>query len=484
MVSESNLLHLPAAFLATAVTAVLVWFGTGLHPLWPLLWVAPLPVLLVAFRSSAWRTTAVAFAAWFIGTLNLWHYVRVVMKDPLPTVLFILAGMALVFTLAVLLFRALVRRGAYWTGLLAFPAVWVSFEYLLSITSPSGTSDNLAYTQLKFLPFLQLASLTGPWGMSFLLLLFPAAVTLGLHLRREAPRRARAVVSVTFGVLALALLFGAIRLALPVRAGTVRVGLVATDHIMANTREAAQALPRLQAFAAQVHALAARGAQVVVIQEKSVGVVDSYQQQAYSILAHAAAANHVTLVAGLNLIQDSDRKRNAALVFSPSGTLLRRYTKHHLIPGMEAHYVVGRHIAVWPGPSSLWGVAICKDMDFPALSRRYGRAGVGLMLVPAWDFVVDAGFHGHMALMRGVESGFSVARSAADGYLTVSDTRGRILAQVRSNSAPFATLVANVPTAHVATLYLLLGNWFAWLVLALLLFSLAQLARFRKKPLA
>lgn len=80
--------------------------------------------------------------------------------------------------------------------------------------------------------------------------------------------------------------------------------------------------------------------------------------------------------------------------------------------------------------------------------------------------------------MRGVESGFSVARAAKNGYLTLSDSRGRILAETRSDSAPFATLVASVPAAHANTLYLLLGDWFAWLALALLLFTLVQLTIF------
>jgi apolipoprotein N-acyltransferase len=59
----------------------------------------------------------------------------------------------------------------------------VSIEYLRNLTTPHGTAGSLAYSQLRFLPFLQLASVTGPWGMTFLLLLFPSAVTLGWHLR-------------------------------------------------------------------------------------------------------------------------------------------------------------------------------------------------------------------------------------------------------------------------------------------------------------
>ena len=87
------------------------------------------------------------------------------------------------------------------------------------------------------------------------------------------------------------------------------------------------------------------------------------------------------------------------------------------------------------------------------------------MLVPAWDFSVDWIYHGNAALMRGVEDGFSVVRAAKYGSLYVSDDRGRILAEVMSDSAPFATLVAEVPVAHAVTPYLLFGNWFAWLAL-------------------
>src|SRR5215831_5880020 len=58
------------AVLAAAATAVLVYYGTGLLPWWPLMWFAPLPVLFYAARSSWWSTALVAFAAWFVGALN------------------------------------------------------------------------------------------------------------------------------------------------------------------------------------------------------------------------------------------------------------------------------------------------------------------------------------------------------------------------------------------------------------------------------
>ena len=95
-------------------------------------------------------------------------------------------------------------------------------------------------------------------------------------------------------------------------------------------------------------------------------------------------------------------------------------------------------------------------------------AGVGLMLAPAWDFRVDGFWHGHIAVMRAVEDGFSLVRAARGGLLTVADDRGRIVAETASNAAPFAILLATVHTGHDQTLFLKFGDWFAWCAIALL----------------
>ena len=122
-----------------------------------------------------------------------------------------------------------------------------------------------------------------------------------------------------------------------------------------------------------------------------------------------------------------------------------------------------------------WGVAICKDMDFTNPSRQYGRAGAGLMLVPGWDFNVDGAWHGHIAIMRGVEDGFSVVRAAKDGFLTVSNNRGKIADEMRSNAAPFTVMIATVPAGHSWTLFQVLGDWFGLAAIALLIFSIVRM---------
>src|SRR5262245_41095038 len=60
--------------LAIATSGALYFFSTGLQGLRPLVWVAPIPVLLLSLQSS-WRgAAAVAFVAYLLGGLNLVSY--------------------------------------------------------------------------------------------------------------------------------------------------------------------------------------------------------------------------------------------------------------------------------------------------------------------------------------------------------------------------------------------------------------------------
>jgi apolipoprotein N-acyltransferase len=461
------------ALLAIVVTAALFWFGKGLNPYWPLLWFAPIPVLRFASRAAWPSAAATAFLAWFFGSFSFWWYFRLLGMPPM-LVAFSFALEAVVFTLAVLLFRALLRRAASWGALVAFPAALVTYEWVRNSALPHGTAGSLAYTQLNFLPFLQLASVTGPWGMSFLLLLFPAAVVIGVYLRRAAPKQAFRIAGAGFGLVAIVLIFGAVRLATPAQGSTVTVGLIASDEPgnIDVAEEGTKTGELFRAYASQAKDLAARGAQVIVIPEKLGVMVNPDTKGVDGIFEKLADTTGVTTVAGMVRVSPPV-KYNEARVYAPEAPVLS-YDKHHMLPPFESNLKPGTTLTLMQKRSATWGVEICKDMDFTPLSREYGRKGVGLMLVPGWDFNMDRWWHGHIAVMRGVEDGFSVVRAAKDGYLTVSDDRGRILAERRSDSAVFATLLTDVPVAHHQTVYLFLGDWFAWVSVTLLVFAMSR----------
>ena len=122
-----------------------------------------------------------------------------------------------------------------------------------------------------------------------------------------------------------------------------------------------------------------------------------------------------------------DAKWNEARIYSPSSPV-RVYEKHHMLPPFESPLKPGTTRTLWKEPSGIWGVTICKDMDFPAMGRDYANDGAGLLLVPAWDFVGDGWLHGRMAILRGVESGFSIARAPKQGILN-GDRQSRTCAR-------------------------------------------------------
>jgi apolipoprotein N-acyltransferase len=105
-------------------------------------------------------------------------------------------------------------------------------------------------------------------------------------------------------------------------------------------------------------------------------------------------------------------------------------------------------------------------MDFPRLSREYALSGANLLLIPAWDFDLDRWAHSRMAILRGVENGFAIARAARNGLLTLSDNRGRILAERATIPGQFVSLNGRINVVREETFYTRTGDWFAWLCLA------------------
>jgi apolipoprotein N-acyltransferase len=111
----------------------------------------------------------------------------------------------------------------------------------------------------------------------------------------------------------------------------------------------------------------------------------------------------------------------------------------------------------------MMGVAICKDLDYPWFITSYGARDVTLMLVPAWDWEgPNAVMHERMSVVRGVENGFAMARSAKTGYVTAHDAYGRTLASSSTFDADPAMVIADVPLGPGPTFYSEYGDWFGW----------------------
>jgi len=449
---------------AALVTAALAYFGTGLHPIWWALWLAPVPVLTIAPRLHGATAFLFSAVAWLIGEMNQWNYVRHVIELPLQiTVLFFVVP-AVVFGLGVLFVRRFLRRGSVCLAAIAFPVYWVTYEYFSATTSPHGTWGNLAYTQMNCFPVIQIAAITGIWGISFIVFLF-AGATAALLSGVGKPRQ-RGVVAVTAGFVVCAVfVFGMWRLQSNPPAQSVAVTLIAKDVPMSvylGSEE--EALKLLGEYAAEIPRTAPTGTQIVVLPEKIGRITETALSAVDSLYSSTASATGTAIVLGL-VRKTPSGDFNSSRLYSADGKLEANYDKHHLIPDVEPEKP-GDTRVVLDQPSGRWGLQICKDLDFPALSREYADEGANLLLVPAWDFNLDGWLHSRMAVLRAVENGFVLARSARNGLLTLSDSRGRILAETATTSDRFVSVTGQLNVSRERTFYARTGDWFAWLCVA------------------
>ncbi|GLZ75764.1 apolipoprotein N-acyltransferase [Actinorhabdospora filicis] len=460
-----------AAALAAAASGVLWAFGTGLHPVPYLTWLAVLPVLLAATRVPAPLAALAAGLGYLGGAAPMWHYYTVDILVPVPLAAGLLIVPAIVLALAVWLFRTLALRGRLIAAALSVPAIWVSLEYLVRLFAPHGAYWSLAYTQADLLPVVQTASVAGVWGVSFLLLAVPSAVAAALVPGRRY--LAPAVLAALLLVLPLGL--GALRLVTSDEPRGPKVASVALPgpHIE-DDYDGPQGVQGVAGYLGALPGLAAAGAEIAVFPEKLFLVPEADAPGFLARWGAAAKDNRIGVVVGVHL-GERGVVSNAAVYFPADGGEPVIYRKHHMIPGLEVDVAPGEGTELTPGDAlagfGSYALIICKDLDFPDLVARDRDTGAGVLLAPALDFDDDSWLHDRMAVFRGVEQGMSLVRTAELGEALVSDPYGEVW---ETDGTP---LVRPVSVEPLWTVYSVLGDWFAWTALALSGLAVASLFR-------
>ncbi len=439
----------------------MLWsIGTGLHPIPGIALLAPLPVLWLAPRQSAPAVYAAAVLSWLGGNARYWSYFTETLQQPRVTTVALLFGSALAFGACVALFRKLLMQARFGWAVLVLPAAWTAAEFLFGMVGVFGAWWSIGYSQAGVDPIVRVAALTGVWGISFLVLAVSSAIGTTIAPGIRTSRRL-SVVGATVVVLAAFIGAGLWSSASASRGPVTRVGLVALAQPPMYVPVASPDGARMITEAVTaVDQLADQGADVIVFSEKAWHAERSDLFLLRDPLTAVAARRGVDVVVGLELEQP-DGTINAAIAY-PGETI---YAKRHLVPGLESELLVGSVPVQIPGRS--WALAICFDLDRPALVRQNRAEGATLILAPALDFSVDHWLHSRMAVIRAAESGIAIARSAQLGELTAIDARGTVRASVRTDITETHTALADVHTAGDLTPYVRWGDWFGALSIAL-----------------
>jgi apolipoprotein N-acyltransferase len=444
--------------LAALLSGVLLYLSLGLSDMWFLAGFGLIPILWLAYTNvPIWQLILAAMCAWLAGQIYVFQCYGSVSP------LLILSGLlplTILFPLALVFARLARRRASVLASLLAFPACWTALEYLYGLVAPNGSFGSLAYSQMSAPLLIQSASLLGMYSVTFLICLFANVLAMALY----ASLRSSRLLALGFGICALDVAFGFVRLSQPQpTAITVSAFVDESAKLTANRSDTLDSAVSVSAaYASAIREAAAQGAQLAVTPE---GGIVTRQEWRSAILAPLLAVTHETGIQIIAGVYERVPPADLAFAFQPDRAP-RIYAKRHLVPFLETEFT--------PGQSSGWlgdgrAMEICKDMDYPRTILGDAKHGIRLMGVPAGDFGKDAWLHARMAIMRGVENGFAIVRAANEGLLTASDAQGRLIAQKYAASLGMTVLIAALPLGPGPTLYTRIGDAFPWCVVVLFL---------------
>jgi len=400
----------------------------------------------------------------------------------------------------------------WWSG----PASFVALEFLRTHLF-TGFPWNLLGVSLARNPeLIQIASFTGVYGVSFVIvlvnstaasLLFPARFFPGSRRRKI---RKTAAVAVTAAVLGGILIFGKARSGDDIAPGARNSGL-GVCLIQGGIIQELKWDPALAASHFRTYLRLSREAlgsrpELIVWPESSVPYYIEESAVVRRSIGDIARTGRTNLLIGgdFRTPEKPVRYYNSAYLFDPDGSIRGRYDKVHLVPygeytplkrfipflervvPWEEDFSRGENNILFsldktpPQGAVSLGVLICYEDIFPGQVRRDVRRGAEVLINitnDAWYGRTVAPYqHAYAALFRAVENQIYLARSTNTGYSCVIDPRGRIVGEV-SDAAGEALFIPGWVTVEVhpagsASFYTRFGDVFSWFCVALSLFAL------------
>ncbi len=489
-----------------------------------LAWIALAPFFFALYTSeetSALKAFSIGFAlgfVFFLGTVywvvhSMYMYGGIGLKLSIPIMLLLVAYLSVYAGL----FGALLNEARFKAPILRMffaSALWASLEYARAYFLTGFPWSLLGYTQIPILPVVQIADITGVWGVSFIVVLVNSTFyfTLSALFKRDRPFPLKEVVFSTV-VVAVVLGYGLFKINSVGRDASgwrpFKAGVAQGSIEQALKWEESFATKTIEIYRALNIEAGREKPDVVVWPESAVPFfLEADSLQAESVRDAARDSGTYVLTGGISYNYNPGTGRtsyfNSAYALDPQGNIIGRYDKFHLVPFGE--YVprnVKRFLpfikkltvgagdfseGAGPHPLSLnsvkAGVLICYEAIFPDIARREVKNGADFLVNitnDAWFGNTSAPYqHFQMSVMRAVENRVYLVRSANTGISAVIDPAGRVMKKTALFERTVFTETIGLKGNGVS-LYARYGDVFIYAIIAVSCILLLASIRGRRK---
>ena len=515
-------------WILAVLSALLLFLSFPNLNLFPFAWVAMVPFFIALTRATDWKkafwigylTGFLFFAGLLPAILLLYPYANIFAT--MVGYLLLVGYTALYFAAFAVLMRFAPRRSNVLFSLSA-ACIWTALEWVRSWMITGFPWGSIGYSQWNNLPGIQIASLVGVHGISFVIMLFNAGIATLLcnrHQWRQEIRAALLPLTLTifcfgYGIFQLQnadSLDQGTNATTQTNVETLKVALIPGNISQLQKWDLRQFPKILQRYIGLTHKASREGPELIVWPETATrsraltGEWPTYYRRfsqmlrdiGIPILLGTANKGETDKAIGQfskNAKKEKEEIYNRVLSISPDGKIHGAYAKMHLVPFGEyvplAHllpdfipnfiqfepFAHGKTVNLLPvfdvknktnTRKIEVGASICFESVFPDEFRSPVKMGARVMGI----FTNDAWFKGtafpelhlSMAPFRAIENRIAVFRCANGGFTCVVDKFGRITTPMITPDTTQEILIASVPllssTEHKQTLYTRYGDWF------------------------
>jgi apolipoprotein N-acyltransferase len=380
------------------------------------------------------------------------------------------------------------------TGLLLAPATWVAAEYARAHIFGGFPWIPLGNAVVSLLPIAQLASITGVYGVSWLLALLHALIACALI--TDGRRRVLAIAGAVV-LLASVSLWGAARLrddTLATTGPALRVALVQGNVPQSEKWDPGRAADIFARYLQLTRQAAAADAQFILWPESATPFFFEEDPRSAARLRQVVSELGTPLLFGTDEVEPGTPPRyyNSAFILNEHGTTAAVYRKMFLVPFGEyvpfgtllafvgplvdavSAFSPGQRVTMLPVNGHMVSTAICYEVVYPHLIREGVLQGAELLTTitnDAWYGETSAPWqHFDLAAMRAIEQGRYLARAANTGISGIVDPYGRVT--LRTNLFETVAAVGEVRFIQERTVYARIGDVTAQLAVLLTLLGL------------